>query len=94
MIITSVKFTFAPQDGDTAESILRELREASQKEPGVIQFDVGRGSDEPNVFALWEVYQDEDAVEAHRATEHFRRLVLEGIRPLAQQRNATTLVPV
>jgi quinol monooxygenase YgiN len=94
MIISSIKFTFAPQDGDTAETLLRELREASQKEPGVIQFEVGRGSEEPNVFALWEVYRDESAVEAHRATEHFRRLVLEGIRPLAQQRNATTLVPV
>jgi quinol monooxygenase YgiN len=94
MIITSIKFTFAPQDGDAAESLLRELREASQKEPGVIQFEVGRGSDEPNIFALWEVYRDEAAVEAHRATEHFQRLVLDGIRPLAKQRDAATLVPV
>ena len=94
MIITSIQFTFAPQDGDTAEALLRELREASQKEPGVIQFEVGRSNDEPNVFGLWEVYRDEDAIEAHRATEHFRRLVLDGIRPLAKQRNATTLVPL
>jgi len=94
MIISSVQFTFAQEDGGTAESLLRELREASQKEPGVIQFEVGRSSDEPNVFGLWEVYRDQDAVEAHRATEHFRRLVLDGIRPLARQRNATTLIPI
>ena len=94
MIISSIQFTFAPQDGDAAESILRELREASQKEPGVIQFEVGRSSDEPKVFGLWEVYRDEDAVAAHRATEHFQRLVLDGIRPMAQHRNAKTLIPV
>jgi quinol monooxygenase YgiN len=94
MIITSIHYTFSSNDADSAESILRELREASQGEPGVIQFEVGRGRDEPNVFALWEVYQDEAAVEAHRASEHFRRLVLDGIRPLAQQRIAATVVPL
>ena len=94
MIITSIHYTFAPKDADKAESLFRELRDASVKEPGVIQFEVGRSSDEPNVFALWEVYRDKDAVEAHRASEHFKRLVLDGIRPLAQQRNAATVVPI
>src|SRR5258706_8053482 len=70
MIIASIHFTFASKDADKAESLLRELRDASVKEPGVIQFEVGRSSDEPNVFALWEVYRDKDAVEAHRASEY------------------------
>ena len=94
MIIASIHFTFASKDADKAESLLRELRDASVKEPGMIQFEVGRSSDDPNVFALWEVYRDKDAVEAHRASEHFKRLVLNGIRPLAQQRNAATVVPI
>jgi autoinducer 2-degrading protein len=94
MIITSIQYTFTSRDADTAESLLRELRDASVKEPGVIQFEVGRSNDEPNVFALWEVYRDKDAVAAHRATEHFKRLVLNGVRPLAQQRNAVTGVPI
>ena len=71
MIITSIQFTFASKDADTAESLLRELRDASVKEPGVIQFEVGRSHEKPNVFALWEVYRDKDAVDAHRASEHF-----------------------
>ena len=94
MIITSIQFTFASKDADTAESLLRELRDASVKEPGVIQFEVGRSHEKPNVFALWEVYRDKDAVDAHRAIEHFQRLVLNGVRPLAQQRNAETVVPI
>jgi quinol monooxygenase YgiN len=94
MIITSIQFTFASKDADTAESLLRELRDASVKEPGVIQFEVGRSDGKPNVFALWEVYRDKDAVDAHRASEHFQRLVVNGVRPLAQQRNAETVVPI
>ena len=93
-IITAIQYTFAAKDADTAESFLRELRDASVKEPGVIQFQVGRSSEKPNVFALWEVYRDKAAVDAHRASEHFQRLVLNGIRPLAHQRNVETIVPI
>lgn len=94
MIITSIQYTFASRDGDSVESLLRELREASVKEPGVIQFEVARSSDEPHVFVLWEVYRDEGAVAAHRATEYFKRLVIDGVRPLAEQRNAVTGFPI
>lgn len=94
MIISSVRFTFDPSDADKAETMLRELRDASVKEPGVVQFEVGRSDEKPNVFALWEVYRDKDAVDAHRATEHFQRLVINGVRPLAQQRTAETVHPI
>ena len=94
MVITSIQYTFTSKDADTAESLLRELRDASVKEPGVIQFEVGRSSGDHNVFALWEVYRDKEAEDIHHATEHFKRLVLNGIRPLAQQRNAVTGFPI
>ena len=57
MLIQSVHFTFAPENADTAEAMLRELREASRKEEGVIGFDVARSRDTPGVFALWEQYR-------------------------------------
>jgi len=94
MIITSIHYTFASKDADNAESLFRELRDASVKEPGVIQFEVGRSSEDPNVFALWEVYKDQAASDAHRESDHFKRLVLNGIRPIAQQRNAATVIPL
>jgi quercetin dioxygenase-like cupin family protein/quinol monooxygenase YgiN len=94
MIISAIQFTFASKDANRAESLLREVRDASIKEPGVIQFDVGRSSDDPNIFVLWEVYRDKNAIDAHRASEHFKRLVLNGIRPLAQQRISVTAVPI
>jgi quinol monooxygenase YgiN len=83
-IIASIHFTFAAKDADKAESLLREVRDASVKEPGVIQFQVGRSSEKRNVFALWEVYRDKAAVDAHRASAHYQRLVVNRIRPLVQ----------
>jgi quinol monooxygenase YgiN len=94
MLIQSIHFTFAPEDADKAESILRELRDASRKEEGVITFDVARSREKPHVFALWEAYRDAAALDAHLATEHFERLVRNGVRALAQQRNAETVFPI
>lgn len=74
--------------------MFRELRDASVQEPGVVRFEVGRSKESPNVFALWEVYRDDEAVTAHRSTQHFQRLVVNGVRPLAQQRNVVTVAPI
>src|SRR5215469_4291301 len=93
-MINAIVFTFAQKDADLAETLFRELRDASRKEAGVIQFEVGRSREKPNVFALWEVYRDQEAIDAHLASEHFQRLVVNGVRPLAQERNAERVVPI
>jgi quinol monooxygenase YgiN len=94
MLVQSIHFTFAPEDADKAEGLLRELRDKSRKEDGVIGFDVGRSQEKPNVFALWEQYQDKASLESHIATEHFQRLVVHGVRVLAKERAAETVFPL
>lgn len=94
MIIQSVHYTVAPENADKAAAILRELCEASRTEAGVISFEIARGTDQPNEFALYEEYRDEAAIAAHAKTEHFDRLVVNGIRKLAQQRHAVTGPPI
>ena len=94
MLIQSIHFTFAPEDADKAEGFLRELRDESRKEDGVITFDIGRSEENPVVFALWEVYRDKASLESHTATEHFARLVIRGVRVMAKLRNAETVFPI
>lgn len=94
MIINSIHFTFSPKEATLAESLLRELRDESRKEAGVIQYDVGRSSEKPNVFALWEVYRNQEAVDAHLGSEHFQRLYVIRIRPLVQDRDLQRVVPI
>ena len=94
VLINSIHFTFDVKDADAAESSLAQLRDASRKEPGVIQYDVGRSVDSSNTFALWEVYRDKDALDAHLASEHFQRLYVNGLKSLIQQRDAARVVPI
>ena len=93
-LIQSIHYTFAPEDANKAETIFRELRDSSRKEEGVIAFDVARSQENPNVFVLWEDYRDRAALDAHVATEHFKRLVLNGARTLAKERNAEILASI
>lgn len=85
MIVQSIHFAFAADDAGAIESVLLELRDASRREPGVVSFDVGRSLDKPGVFALWEAYRDDAAIEAHMQSEHFRRLVVGRILPAARE---------
>ena len=94
MLIVSIHFTFTPEDADKIEPMFRELREATRKEEGVISFEAARGLDNPNVYALWEVYRDKAALDFHASTDYFKRIVIDGARAMAQQRNAVTVVPV
>jgi (4S)-4-hydroxy-5-phosphonooxypentane-2,3-dione isomerase len=94
MLIQSIHYEFAPEDGDRIEEIFRELRDASRKEPGVIQFDIARSKEHRHRFVLWEVYVDEAALDAHYQTEHFKRLALGGVRPLAKNRIAENATPI
>ena len=94
MVIQSIHYTFAPEDVERVAEILRELRDLSRREPGIAAFVVARSAETPNVFALWEEYRDETALKAHGETEHFNRLVINGIRRLAKERVAETLSPL
>ena len=42
-------------------------------EPGALRFDVLRQIDDPARFILYEVYRDEAAVDAHKATHHYAK---------------------
>lgn len=74
--------------------MLRELRDRSRSEAGVLGFDVMRSQETSNAFVIWEQYRDRAALDSHAATEHFKRLVIDGVRPLALQRVGELLVPI
>lgn len=54
------------------ETLLRELASASRAEPGNLRWDIWRDRDDPARFILDELYVDDAAVQAHRATAHFQ----------------------
>jgi autoinducer 2-degrading protein len=44
---------------------------SERDEPGCLRFNVLRDQQDPNVYYFFEVYRDEAALEAHRATPHY-----------------------
>ena len=68
--------------------------EGSRKEPGNVRFDVLQSADDPTKFTLYEVFADEDAVAAHKATEHYH-VWRETVAPyMASPRKAMHTNPV
>jgi quinol monooxygenase YgiN len=73
------------REGDVL-AILSELAAASRAEPGCREYRVHHSRDNPREFLLYEVYADEQALQAHGETPHFQRLVLKEGIPLLEDR--------
>ena len=61
------------QRGTFLEAIEANAVSSVADEPGCLRFDVVRDNDDPDHYLFYEVYRDEAAFAAHRATEHFAR---------------------
>ena len=94
MLVRLVRFSFAAEDSAKAEALFAELQSASRAEPGVVAFYVARCDDDPTRFVLWEVYENRAAFDFHSASEHFARLVIDGVRKLAKERTGESLSPL
>lgn len=75
-----------PGQEETVRSALEELSPASRKEPGNIYYQAYQSPDEPNVFRIFEVYDDEDAFKAHATYPHFETWALGRAIPVLETR--------
>ena len=65
---------------------LEKLSPASRAEPGCRFYQAYRDPAEPRVFHIFEIYDDEAAVEAHGASEHFQAYALGQAIPVLESR--------
>jgi len=94
MICLAVKYTFQPGTEDRAVACLRELIPASRAEPGCRMYVVHRGKDDAAQFFIYEQYDDEAALDAHRSSPHFERYGKNGIQTIAVTREPALYVPL
>ncbi len=74
MIALLVTIRIQPQHREAfMEAMLDDARHSVQDEPGCLRFDVLEDVDDPSRIFLYEVYRDEEALEAHRQAPHFLR---------------------
>jgi (4S)-4-hydroxy-5-phosphonooxypentane-2,3-dione isomerase len=71
MIAVLVYLHVKPDSVDQFVAETKANARNSRKESGVVRFDVIQQTDDPSRFVLFELYRDEQAIEAHRATAHY-----------------------
>ena len=57
------------------QALAGEMVRASREEPGCLSYTLNQRRDDPRVHAFIECWADQAALDAHGASEHFRRLV-------------------
>jgi autoinducer 2-degrading protein len=71
--VNAVDLDIAPGQMDAYLAAAKENGAASVQEPGCREFNVTVQANNPNHVFLFEVYDNEAAVQAHRTTDHFKK---------------------
>jgi autoinducer 2-degrading protein len=71
--VNAVDLDIVPAEREKYLAAITENGMAAAKEPGCKRFDILNLASDPNHFFLYEVYDNEAAFQAHRATDHFKK---------------------
>lgn len=75
MLALIVEFRIKSAHVAAFEAAITENARASREgEPGCRQFDVCRDPNDPQLFFLYELYNDQAAIDAHLRSAHFRAM--------------------
>jgi len=86
MLGLMVNFSVKPGNEEKARQYMRSLEGPSRREPGCRLYIAHQAEDDPCRFAFYEQYDNHAALEAHRATEHFKQFGTNGLFPLMENR--------
>jgi (4S)-4-hydroxy-5-phosphonooxypentane-2,3-dione isomerase len=73
LTVVAVDLDIAPGQIDNYLAAIKENGAAAVKEPGCREFNISVSEKDPNHVLLFEVYDNAAALEAHRATDHFKK---------------------
>lgn len=85
MYVNSVDLDILPAERENFLAAIKENGAAAAKEPGCKRFDILNLASDPNHFLLYEVYDNEAALKAHRETEHFKKFAAAAAKMVAKR---------
>lgn len=94
MISFTVRMKFRSEDRQRVAEVLNALAEASRKEPGCVTYVPHLVEGEPDTVVLYEQYRDQKAVEAHRASKHFKECAVGGLYQMMLERQVENLTAI
>ena len=94
MICLAVSYVIKPGHEDEAVGHFRALMSPTRLEPGCRFYLAHRSPTEPRKFFLYEQYDDQAAIEAHRASPYFVEHALNGLFTIAESRSPEFYDPI
>ena len=78
MVSFTVRLKFSRDDRAEVAAMVAHLAAESRREPGCISYIPHQVQDDPDTIVIYEQYRDPQALDAHRATEHFKKYAIGG----------------
>ena len=94
MICLAVTYVIKAGHEDEAVAHLLALTPETRAEAGCRFYQAHRSPADPRKFFLYEQYDDQSALEAHRAAPYFAEHVLNGLVPIAESRSPELYAPI
>jgi quinol monooxygenase YgiN len=94
MLVLAVHVTIKAGHEDEVLDSFRRLEVESRREPGCLLYVVQRSRENPRRYLVYEQYVDETALEAHRASPHFKEHGTNGFYRFVEERQAELFNPV
>ncbi len=94
MIVLMVNFRMKPGKEELAKEYIRKMQQHTRKEPGCRLYVGHQSLDDPRLFCFYEQYDDQAALDAHRAAPYFAEYVTNGLVTLMESRQAALYEPV
>jgi quinol monooxygenase YgiN len=76
-LINVVNLDIAPPHFDKFMAAARENAEASLKDEGCHEFNIGISKDNPHNVLFFEVYDNADALTQHQQTDHYKKYIAD-----------------
>lgn len=94
MICVAVTYVIKPGHEAEAVTLFAKLTEATRNEPGCRMYLAHRSTHDPRRFFLYEQYDDQAALDAHRAAPHFEQYAKGGLFPMLESRTPEIYEPL
>ena len=94
MLTFTVRMRFDEADHELIREHLVALTRGSRQEPGCVSYIAHFISDDPCTALIYEQYDDTAALEAHRATDHFKQHAIGGLYQRMRERAVENLTAV
>ena len=84
MLALIVNFTVKPGTEERAIELMRKMEEHTRREPGCRLYIGHQSQEDPRQFCFYEQYNDQAAMDAHRAAPYFDEFITNGLVTLME----------